>query len=97
MEGYFASFLVTHVLNFGLSLNRLMKITGIRIPVRVPACSAVAMLFAVWTVSHLRGAAARSAAYLLVLGSLLFLLGVLKRRDVIWVKGLLRKKDPTAR
>lgn len=97
LEGYFASFLVTHVLNFGLSLNRLMKITGIRIPVRVPACSAVAMLFAVWTVSHLRGAAARSAAYLLVLGSLLFLLGVLKRRDVIWVKGLLRKKDPTAR
>ena len=97
MEGYFASFLVTHVLNFGLSLNRLMKITGIRIPVRVPACSAVAMLIAAWPVSHLRGAAARSAAYLLVLGSLLFLLGVLKRRDVIWVKGLLRKKDPTAR
>ena len=32
MEGYFVSFLVTHLVNFILSLRRLLRITGERLP-----------------------------------------------------------------
>ena len=43
MQGYFASFLVTHLLNFTLSIRLLLRITGERIPASLPAlgCAAV--------------------------------------------------------
>ena len=33
MIGYFVSFFITHLLNFILSLRRLLKITGLKIPI----------------------------------------------------------------
>ena len=97
MEGYFASFLVTHLLNFVLSLRRLLKITRETIPFYIPALSVSAMLFAVFAAGFLSLPLQRAGAYLAILGSLLFLLRVLTWEDIAWVKGLIRKKDLTAR
>ena len=97
MEGYFVSFLVTHVLNFSLSLGRLLKITHESIPFYIPALSVSAMFFSIFASSFLQASALRAAAYLALLASLMFLLKVLNREDVVWVKGLIRKNDLTKR
>ena len=92
MEGYFLSFLVTHLVNFILSLRRLLKITGEAIPFHIPALSLAAALAAVWGASRLSGLAAQSAVYLVLLGSLLCLFQVIRREDFRGVKGLLAGK-----
>lgn len=90
MTGYFVSFFVTHLINFALSLHRLLQITGKSIPLHVPAGTAATSLFAIWASSHLSGVTGRVGAYLLLLGSLLFLLRVLGREDIAWLRGLVR-------
>ena len=97
MEGYFFSFLVTHLLNFLLSLRRLLKITGEAIPFHVPALSAACCIFSIWAASFLSNTAARGGAYLALLGCTMFLSKVLSREDITWVKGLIRRKDLTSR
>ena len=91
MAGYFASFLVTHLINFILSLGRLLKITGIRISGKTVVLSLGAMALSVWAASRLPGDGARVAAYLLLLGSSLTLFGVTGREDVNWFRGLVCK------
>ena len=90
MTGYFASFTVTHLINFLLSLRLLLKITGERLPFHVPAFSAAAVLAAVSGAGFFTVPAARITAYLLLLGSLLCLFQVTGREDILWIKGLLR-------
>ena len=92
MDGYFISFLVTHLINFILSLRRLLKISRIRVPFHVPVLAVSAALASVLGASFLSGVAGRVAAFLGLWGSLLTLLGVVSRRDIKWLKGLLRKK-----
>lgn len=97
MEGYFVSFLVTHILNFTLSLRRLLKITKESIPFYIPALSVSAMLFAIFGASFLHGIAARGCAYVLLLVCALFLVKVLSLDDIQWIKGLICKNGPTKR
>ena len=92
MAGYFFSFLVTHVINFALSLRRLLKITGERLPVHIPLLALLAAGFAVWAAAHLAPGWIRIAAFLPVWGSLLYLLGILHSEDLRWLSGLLRKR-----
>ena len=98
MDGYFLSFLVTHLLNFGLSLRRLLKITGQSIPFFIPALSCTAAIAAIWGAAQIQGIAGRCVGYIALLGSLLFLFRILKGEDFRWVLGLLRtKNDPPRR
>ncbi|MDD6200836.1 MAG: MATE family efflux transporter [Firmicutes bacterium] len=92
IRGYFASFLVTHVINFRLSIGRLLKITGERIPPRVPVLTLTAAVFALWVSGFLSAPLLRTGAFLTVLTCLLFLLKILSREDLIWLKGLICKK-----
>lgn len=92
MRGYFLSFLVTHLLNFVLSLRRLVKISGNAIPFHTPALTAAAALAAVWGASFLDASGWRIIAFLGLLGSLLGLFHVLSREDIAWLRGLVRKK-----
>ena len=92
IAGYFASFLVTHVINFALSLRRLLKISGIRIPLSVPLLTVAAAAAAVWASQFVGPPVPRAAAYVTILGCLLFLLKVLNKDDIAWVKGLIYKK-----
>ena len=92
MEGYFFSFLVTHLLNFCLSLRRLLKISGTRIPFYIPTYTASAALASVWAARFVPSPVLRVIAYLALLGSLLALTGVLSKEDAAWLKGLVGKK-----
>lgn len=92
MEGYFASFLITHLLNFILSLRRLLKITGESIPFYIPALSAAAAIAAIWCASLLPSPVLKCAAFIALLGSILSLLKIISREDIVWLMGLVRRK-----
>ncbi len=95
MDGYYFSFLITHLLNFCLSLRRLLKITGLRIPYGKSAllCSALAAAVAVSTA--VRPVALRIAVFLILFFCLLTLFNIISQKDVSWVKGLVcRKQHP---
>lgn len=95
MIGYFFSFFVTHLINFILSLRRLLKITINSIPSYIPLFSAVSMVFALWAAAKLPHPLARSVSYILLLGSSLFLFKILQPEDLRWARGLITKTDQT--
>lgn len=97
VAGYFASFLVTHLLNFALSLRRLLLITKLTISPRIPMLCISASLAAIWAASHLTIPISRAVAFLIILICLLFLLGILKKEDVLWFKSLISQKRPHQR
>ena len=90
MGGYFVSFALTHLINFVLSLRRLLKITGERFPFFCPAFACAAGLAALWGAAQFSGPISRCAAFLSLLGSFLWLFRVTGREDLRWVRGLLR-------
>ena len=92
MGGYFVSFTLTHLLNFALSLRRLLKITGQALPFYVPLLTCAAGLAAIWGAWDFRSVPLQISAYLGLLFSLLYLFKVISREDVQWLKGLLKAK-----
>ena len=92
MAGYYFSFLITHLINFILSLRRLLKITIKRVPVYIPVLSIISVCFAVWAAAFVRGTGMRTVCFLLILGCLLFLFKILTFADIRWMKGLIYKK-----
>lgn len=92
MAGYFASFLATHLLNFILSLRRLLKITGQPIPIHIPLLSLISLAAALIPASSLGNPVLRAGAFLAILGSLLVLLRIVSWEDVTWLRGLVGKK-----
>lgn len=92
ITGYFISFTVTHVINFLLSLRRLLKITGQKLPFHIPAITLSAALLSVWICGFVPSTVFRTGCFLIILTCLLFLLKILSREDIRWVKGLIYKK-----
>ena len=90
--GYFISFTVTHIINFFLSIRRLLRITGEVIPLHIPILTLTAAVFAVWTAQFVHLIALRIAAFVIIMLCLLFLLRILSKEDLAWIKGLVRKK-----
>lgn len=90
--GYFISFLITHVVNFWLSIRRLLRITGEVIPFYIPVLTLAAAVLAVWAAHFVAVIALRICAYIVILVCLLFLLRILNREEIVWMKGLLYKK-----
>ncbi len=90
--GYFLSFLVTHVINFCLSLRRLLRITSQKIPWHIPLLTLGSELISLLICQAVTGAIFRSAAYVIVLLCLLYLLGIIRKADLRWIKGLVYKK-----
>lgn len=92
MTGYFISFFVTHLLNFILSLRRLLKLTGEQISLHVPIRALCAAVCTVRCVSHLSCAPLQLLAYPLMLACALYLLGIISHEDIRWLRGLVRVK-----
>ena len=92
MLGYFSSFLVTHLLNFMLSLRRLRRITGKVITLSMPARTLLSTAFSVWAASHLPNHTMQASAFLVIWGCLLSLLHIIGQEDLLWLKGLVAKK-----
>ena len=93
MMGYFFSFLVTHLINFLLSLCRLLKITGERIPLSLPFFVLLSVIVSIEILQFLSAPAAQTLLYPVILGCLLYLLGVISREDLRWLKTLAAKND----
>ncbi len=92
MSGYFFSFLVTHLLNFALSLRRLLKITGKLISPAVPLFASLSTIFSVFVSTWVSTPVIQITTYVLILICSLFLSGVLEKEDTEWIKGLILKK-----
>ena len=92
MRGYFFSFLVTHLINFILSLRRLLIISGEHISAALPMFTGAAALGSCWAVSFLSSPALQALTFIPLFSSLLYLMGVFKKEDFLWLKGLLCPK-----
>ena len=92
MDGYFVSFLITHLVNFLLSLRRLLKISQVSLPFYIPALALAAAMTAVFGASKISGYAGQCIAYCGLLGSLLYLCRIIGQDDIRWVQGLIRAK-----
>ena len=90
--GYFASFLITHLINFILSIRRLMKITGQLLPLLTPALTLGSVMIGIGLAATLSHPAAKGSAYLAILFSLLTIFRVIFKEDIQWIKSLLYKK-----
>ena len=93
MDGYFISFLITHLINFFLSLRRLLRISRESIPFYIPAFSFAACLAAVLGATGIRGITGQVLAFTGILASLLYLFRVIGTEDFRWLKGLLNAKN----
>lgn len=92
MMGYFFSFFVTHLINFALSLRRLLKIAGNVISRACAVLCCLGTACAVFVASHIRQPDLKCIGFVLILGSLLYLLKVISKEDALWLKGLITKK-----
>ena len=92
ISGYFASFLITHLINFGLSLRRLLKITGQKLPILTPLACIGAVTAAILLCLSIRHFFLRGICFVAIFGSLLTLLQILSKEDILWIKGLICKK-----
>lgn len=98
LAGYYFSFTVTHLINFGLSLRRLLLVSGARLETGLFLRSALCAAAALWSTSllpkgtGLAGVLLPGAWYLAVLGLLWTLCRVIRWRDLVWLRGLARRR-----
>ena len=89
MDGYFVSFLLSHLVNFLLSLGLLLKTTRIKFPFYIPALTCSAALAAALLSNFLPTPPPRIAAFPALYGSLLVLFQVISKEDFFWAKGII--------
>jgi len=88
MKGYFISFLITHLINFLLSLRRLIKISKVRISSAGVFKCILAALSALGVSYGISSPLVRIMAYIALFFAQLLLLGVLHGNDLHWLCGL---------
>lgn len=90
MKGYFISFLVTHFINFMLSIRLLLKLTGkiIRLYTIIYAISAT--VFGIVGATQLPEQM-KIIGFFAIFTSLIMIFKVFKRNDMRWMRGLLLK------
>lgn len=98
LGGYYFSFVLTHLLNFGLSLRRLVLVSGVQLSVWPAARAAGASAAAVWISGMLPlwrtplGGAAFAGYYSLLLGCFWAAAHVVSGEDVKWLARLVGKQ-----
>lgn len=99
VDGYFVSFALTHLLNFLLSLRRILKIGSVKIGWVFPVMGSCAAMFAVLGGSCFTGSMRRMTAFLGLYFGMCFYTGALTKGDIRWLRGLIisdRKLHETA-
>ena len=91
MLGYLQSFFITHLLNFILSLRRLLKITGLRISLKLPALGLLGTVAAVFLVYKVSTPWIRGFGFLTCSVCILLLFGVVGKEDLLWLRGMISK------
>ena len=92
MTGYFISFLISHLINFILSLRRLLVISRVKLPFYIPAFTLAALFAAILGAGFLATPWPRILAFLGLFGSLTILFGVIQKTDLTWLYSLAKKK-----
>ena len=92
MGGYFFSFLITHLINFLLSLRRLLKITQLKLNYQKAFLSLLSAIGATYLCTLCPGAVLRGILYIPAFFCLLALLGVVRKADFLWLKSLIKSK-----
>ena len=88
LGGYYISFAATHLINFALSLRRLVRVSGIRLTVGKPLLAAACTLAAGGAASLMDGILPASGCYLLLLAGTWYLCGIIGRDDLLWLRKL---------
>jgi O-antigen/teichoic acid export membrane protein len=83
MGGYYFSFLITHLLNFLLSLRRLIKISGVRIEGKRAALTLLGTVLATGICSFCPGDYLPGLMYIPAFICILTLLGVVTKADFL--------------
>ena len=89
LDGYTVSFAVTHLINFALSLRRLIRVSGIRPALGKTALAAACTIAAGCMASLLDGVLWAGGCYLLLLGGLWYLCRIVGRDDCLWLRKLI--------
>ena len=97
MAGYFASFLITHLINFILSIRRLIKISKVKLPFHIPALTLSATALSTLLAERAVSNAFKVVCFLLLFVCSLVLMGVLSIKDIRWIKNLIAKDLPQFR
>lgn len=92
MSAYFFSFVLSHALNFCLSIRLLCRITGFQIPYYIPLLSIAAVIVCVKAAGFVSNPILAALAFFLLFFCGLFLLQVLSMEDVHWIVNLISKK-----
>lgn len=92
MIGYFTSFLITHLVNFLLSIRLLIRTAQIHISLLNVCQALLATGLSIALSSVLGQPWLSAAAFCLLLPSLLTLLGVVSKEDALWIKTLIGMK-----
>lgn len=92
MMGYFFSFLVTHLLNFTLSLRRLIKIVGNVLSLSQAIMTILGTGIAIYGATFVSQPFFRGSCFFILFVCLLFLLKVINKEDIAWIRGLVTKK-----
>ncbi len=90
IAGYFASFLITHLINFALSIRHLLRISGQKISLSVAAITLLSGCTAALLCQTLTSTGIRLGGYLIILICLLYLFKILRKTDYIWFLQLLK-------
>ncbi len=92
MVGYFLSFFITHLINFALSLRRLLKIAGKVVSLKTALLTVVGTAAVLWFAAGFHQYALGCIAFAALLPCVLYLLGILEKEDIIWFRNLASKK-----
>ncbi len=102
LRGYYISFAVTHLINFCLSLRRLLLASGVRLETGLSLRAILCALAAGWTASllpppdGLLGILLPGTQYLVTLCFLWTLFRVVRRDDLFWLRELVRRRTKQA-
>ena len=88
MTGYFVSFFISHAVNAGLSLRLLVKSARLHLRTRVGVTAVVCMGFSLYFSEKVEIIAGKCLVFAGVIGVSLWLLDVLRREDLLWIRGL---------
>lgn len=93
ITGYFISFLISHVLNFALSIRRLLHIGEIKVNFYYPCFALLACFIAAFGANTFTGPIRRILAFSGLFFCLCYYFGVITAVDLRWFYNLLRQKE----
>ena len=94
MYGYFLSFFATHLLNFALSIRRLLIAAQISVSFYRPALAGLSTLLSIWVAAQFPVGLPRTALFLGMSWGLYWAFGALRREDLQWARGLMKIRRP---